>query len=286
MTGAKSVEMSINDMTFACRIAGDKDTGTPVLLLHGFPETSHIWLDLMTALSANGYFCVAPNQRGYSKGARPEKVAAYGLRHLSEDVVGLAQAFGFERFHLIGHDWGAIISWSMLTLFPEHVKSFVSLSTPHVTALFEAIHKDPEQKKMSRYLRVFQLPVLPELLLTMNRAKILRNKWSASSAEQIEDFLSVFGNRAGTRAALHYYRANKKELRGLSDFDFFKDAHHPTLLIWGNQDESVGRVSVNWSRAHMKGPFKLVELNAGHWLPTEAEEQVLEHVLLHLRDND
>ena len=72
----------------------------------------------------------------------------------------------------------------------------------------------------------------------------------------------------------------------MSDFDFFKDAHHLTLLIFGNQDESVGRMSVNWSRAPMKGPFMLVELNAGHWLPTEAEEQVLEHVLLHLQEND
>ena len=97
-------DIAANGMMFRCRTDGA--TGEPVVLLHGFPETSHMWTALMPKLAAAGYRCLAPDQRGYSPGARPDDVEAYSYRNLASDIFALADAAGFDCFHLVGHDWG------------------------------------------------------------------------------------------------------------------------------------------------------------------------------------
>ena len=99
-------DVGANGLTFRCREAGVG--GEPVLLLHGFPETSHMWVRLMGELSDKGYHCLAPDQRGYSPGARPADVADFGYPQLAADTLGIAKAAGFDRFHLVAHDWGAL----------------------------------------------------------------------------------------------------------------------------------------------------------------------------------
>jgi pimeloyl-ACP methyl ester carboxylesterase len=93
-----------NGLRFRCQLAGER--GEPVMLLHGFPETAAMWRELMPVLAQAGYRCIAPDQRGYSPGARPVAVDAYDIACLTRDVAEIAKAVGFERFHLIGHDWG------------------------------------------------------------------------------------------------------------------------------------------------------------------------------------
>ena len=105
-------DVDANGWRFRCRQAGD--SGEPVLLLHGFPETSRMWEPLMATLAAEGYRCVAPDQRGYSPGARPQETDAYRYADLATDVLELARVLGFERFHLVGHDWGAGAGWAAL----------------------------------------------------------------------------------------------------------------------------------------------------------------------------
>ena len=107
-------DVEANGMTFRCRTAGD--SGDPVMLLHGFPETSHMWTDLIPRLAEAGYRTLAPDLRGYSPGARPDDVSAYSYEALASDVFALADASGFERFHLVGHDWGAIIGWAAVDI--------------------------------------------------------------------------------------------------------------------------------------------------------------------------
>jgi len=108
-------------MTFHCRTAGD--SGEPVILLHGFPETSHMWVELLPKLEAAGYRCLAPDQRGYSPGARPEGKENYQYGDLASDVFALADAWGVDRFHLVGHDWGAGAGWAAVATNPDRIAS-------------------------------------------------------------------------------------------------------------------------------------------------------------------
>ncbi len=272
-------ELVANNMTFRCRFAGD--TGEPVILLHGFPETSHMWVDLLARLEAAGYRCMAPDQRGYSPGARPDGIQNYRYEDMASDVIALADAWGVDKFHLVGHDWGAGAGWSAVALYPERIVSWSALSVPHVGAFGRAIREDADQAQRSTYVTFFQDPGVAEAALSANDFAGLKNIWSASSEEERREYLSVFTQPGALTGALNWYRGSG----GIEPSDAFGDVETPTLLIWGNQDSAIGRAAVENSAQFMKGPYTFVELDAGHWLIQEKFEAVSDAIMAHLRTN-
>ena len=127
------VELAVGDLVFDARAEGPAD-GELVLLLHGFPQTSLSWRHQLGALAAAGYRAVAPDQRGYSPGARPADVAEYRIERLVGDVLGFADALGVERFHLVGHDWGGAVAWQVAGRHPERLRTVTSLSRKNGSA--------------------------------------------------------------------------------------------------------------------------------------------------------
>jgi len=275
------INVSCNGLTFNCRTAG-ATAGTPVLLMHGWPETSHMWEPLMLRLAAKGYRCFAPDLRGFSPGARPTEVAAYDVRLLAGDVQAIADALGLGRFHLIGHDWGAAIGWAAITLDADRFLSWTAMSVPHLRAFADAIRNDPRQRKMSRYMGWFQWPWLPEWFLLRNWAKALRDVWRKSTPEQVAAYLTVLGNKDGLKASLNYYRANYAVLARGDEVNAFGEVSVPTLMLWGKRDFAIGATGVEGTAQYMKGPYRLVEMDATHWLVQEAPEQCASEVLAHL----
>lgn len=272
-------DINANTMTFRARFAGD--TGEPVILLHGFPETSHMWVELLPKLEAAGYRCMAPDQRGYSPGARPEGKENYRYQDIAADVVALADSWGVDKFHLVGHDWGAGAGWAAVALYPERIVSWSALSVPHVGAFGRAIREDADQAQRSTYITFFQEPGVAEAALSANEFAGLKNVWSASSEEEKAEYLSVFTQPGALTGALNWYRGSG----GIQPADEFGDVHTPTLLVWGNQDTAIGRVGVENGAKFMKGPYTFVELDAGHWLIQEKLEAVSDAILAHLRAN-
>src|SRR4051794_10693427 len=150
------MQIAVGDDVFEARIAGPDD-GDVVILLHGFPQTSWSWRSQLDALGAAGFRAVAPDQRGYSPGARPEDVAASAIEHLVADVIGMADALGVERFHLVGHDWGAAVAWATAITRPDRVRSLAALSVPHPDAFRRAIQGEggSDQASRSSYVDFF-----------------------------------------------------------------------------------------------------------------------------------
>jgi len=281
-----ALEIEVNGMTFRSRGAGpDNGTGEPVILLHGFPETSIMWANLMERLADKGYHCFAPDQRGYSPNARPDGVDKYIYQELASDVVSLADELGYRRFHLIGHDWGSIIGWIVLSLYPERVYSWTAMSVPHMDAFISAIADDADQQQRSQYMNFFRLPEQPEKTLTANNLEPLRALWSPMSEEQVEEYVAVFSQPGALTAALNWYRANSFGLEQGQQEQIVGPVSNPTLLIWGNQDIAVGRTSVERTEQYMKGPYRLIELDAGHWLIQDEPERSYNEILTHLRSN-
>ena len=279
-------EIDANGMVFRARFTGaEGPSGEPVILLHGFPETSIMWAGLMERLGEEGYRCFAPDQRGYSPGARPGTVEDYQYRKLVSDVMAQADALGYARFHLIGHDWGSAIGWVILQLHPDRVRSWTAMSVPHMDAFASAIADDPDQRQRSRYMGFFMLPEKPEQSLTADDFAALRSLWSSIPREQVDEYVGVFSQASALTAALNWYRANAVLLEKRREGPKFGPVLHPTLLIWGNRDIAVGRVAVERTAQHMKGPYRLVELNAGHWLVQEEPERVHDEILSHLKSN-
>jgi pimeloyl-ACP methyl ester carboxylesterase len=275
------VNKEVNGLTFKCRVAGNP-TDEPVILLHGWPETSHMWIRLMEKLSAEGYYCIAPDQRGFSPQARPENVKDYDIRLLAGDIIGLADAFGIGNFQLIGHDWGSAIGWAVVALHPARVKSWTAMSVPHIKAFSDALRFDKKQKKMSQYMAFFQWRGIPEWFLLKKDRLNLRKTWKKSSPAELQDYLDVIGNKPALKASLGYYRANYKTLKKGEGVDAFGDVKTPTLMLWGNKDIAIGPVGIDGTAQYMKGPYERIDLAAGHWLMQEAFEECAAPILAHL----
>ncbi|MFC2176628.1 alpha/beta fold hydrolase [Bacteroidota bacterium] len=281
MAQIEIVNKQVNGMTFRCRVAGNA-SDSPVILLHGWPETSHMWVQLMERLSSEGLYCIAPDQRGFSPQARPETVKDYDIKFLAEDVIHIADAFGLEDFQLIGHDWGSAIGWAVVTFSPQRVKSWTAMSVPHIRAFSDALRFDKKQKKMSQYMALFQWRGIPEWMLLKKDREMLRKTWSKSSPEELKEYLEIIGNKPALKASLGYYRANYKTLKKGSGVAAYGLVSTPTLLIWGKKDIAIGPVGIEGTKQYMKGPYERVDLDAGHWLMQEAFEACTAPIFAHL----
>jgi len=258
-----------------------KNKGDMIILLHGFPETSYMWIPLIHALADQGYCVVAPDQRGYSINARPKQTKEYHIHKLANDVFQIADAFNCKQFHLVGHDWGASIGWTMLGLHPDRILSWTSLSIPHLLAFQKAYFHDKDQRKRSRYIALFKLPWLAEKLFSIKQYKQLKKIWHNHTSDQIQAYMQTFSQPGALTASLNWYRANLNR-RGLSYLTTQQGLHKiitPTQLIWGAHDIAVGRKGIELTQQYMRGPYNLIELQAGHWLIQEKEKEVVSLIL-------
>lgn len=271
-------------MVFDVSVAGPAD-GPLVLMLHGFGVSRFFWDAQVEALAEAGYRTAAPNQRGYAKGARPDPAdhALYQIDHLIADALDIAGKLGFPgRFHLAGHDWGGSLSWQIADQYPGRVASLTMLSRPHPQAFNAALAlPDGEQKRRSGHHQRFLDPGAGPANLA-DDAKWLRTRLRANGvpAAAIEKHLSVIGNEQAMEAALAWYRA-----RGV---------HHkpvgvttvPTLFIWGDADDTVGRAAAEGTGAFIAAPYHFAELKGvGHYaadqVPGQVNALMLEHLARH-----
>lgn len=278
----KTIQVTIDQLVFDCRTEGNQENA-PVILLHGWPETSHMWKKLMSSLSGKGFYCVAPNLRGYSENACPKGKKHYTLDKLVKDVIDISKSLNKPKFHLIGHDWGALIGWKLVHDHQDKILSWTGISVPHPQAFGKAMMTNEEQIKMSQYVKNFQVPYLPEKQLRKDDFKILRKLWKNCEPAEIEDYLKVFGNPRQLTASLNYYRSNYKLLKQAANGHILGGINVPTLFIWGNKDIAVGSHSVNESHEFMKKDYEFIELDSGHWLIqtayTELEKAISKHIL-------
>ena len=116
----KSTMISVNGIELEVFEAGKENKGKPIILCHGFPENAFSWRFQIPELVKAGYHVIVPNQRGYGKSSCPTEITAYGIEHLTGDLVALLDHYGYEKATFIGHDWGANIVWSLALLHPEN----------------------------------------------------------------------------------------------------------------------------------------------------------------------
>lgn len=271
-----------NGLTFTVDIADPESSGGDlVLLLHGYPQTRYTWRAELPALAAAGYRAWAPDQRGYSPGARPEGIDAYRTDLLVADVLALAEAAGAERFHLVGHDWGGQIAWLTAAHHPERIRSLTVLSRPHPRAFVEAMAADPAQADRSRHHRAFRSAEATDAQLAEggDRFRRMLARHGVPPAD-VEAYLSVLGERPAMDAAINWYRAAGGA--GLRAADTPAVAA-PALYIWGDEDASVGREAAEGTARFVTGPYRFVELpGVGHFVTDRAPGVVPPILLDHL----
>jgi pimeloyl-ACP methyl ester carboxylesterase len=269
-------------LTFDALTSGETDAPL-VLLLHGFAESMNCWRAQMTALAGKGYRAIAPSQRGYSPGARPDvSVSAnYHIDHMMNDAMAIVDACGNgeARFHLVGHDWGGSIAWALADRAPQRLASLTVLSRPHPNAFNRALQMpDGDQAHRSRHHKAFLEPDAADVVLADN-AKWLRERLAANGvpAKAIEQHLAVLGNKPTMEAALAWYRARGAIRSPIGPIRV------PTLYIWGDADDTVGRAAAEGTEDFVAAPYRFEVLpGVGHFAADQAPERVSELLLEHI----
>ena len=280
-------------LVFDVRDAGPRD-GSVVVLLHGFPQDSTSWSAVAPLLHAGGLRTLAPDQRGYSPGARPQGRAAYALREASADVVAMLDAAGVQRAHLVGHDCGGAVVWDATERYPDRFLSAVPISTPHPAA-FAYAFTHSLQALRSWYVALFQVPVLAEVAVAPALERSLRA--SGLPAERARYYADRMREPGALTAALGWYRGAAAGIAG----SLLRTARRarsgpttgtmsraasgragwsgPTTFVWGGHDPWLGRVAAERTAAFVRGDYRFVDVDGGHWLPENNAGEVAAAVL-------
>jgi len=272
VNAARAVSVPSNGMVFSGLEWGPAE-GPLVLLLHGFPQRCTSWGEVAVRLADVNIRSVALDQRGYSPGARPAEVAAYGLPNLVADVAGMITTLAGPEaaIHLAGHDWGGVVGWQVAARHPQLVRSWSALSTPNPLALNDVLARDPEQRAKFAYIVGFREPGRAESTLLAQDGAALRSLYGPSiSADRIAEDIAFFAQPGVLTAALSWYRAmSPRDSQGLARVVV------PTSYVWGSTDLAFGRAAAELCGQYVDAPYQFVPLEgASHWLPDEVPDTV------------
>jgi pimeloyl-ACP methyl ester carboxylesterase len=271
---------SINGLHLHVVEAGEP--GKPLLiLLHGFPEFWWAWRHQITPLADAGYHVVVPDMRGYNTSDAPQGVAAYTLDLLAADVVALADAYGARRFHMVGHDWGAVIGWWVAATYPNRLERVVLMDGPHPDVWGAQAMKHPTQALRSTYVAFFQLPWVPEATLGgfdfAGLKAMIQGSAKSYSFEpgSLDRYVDAWSHPGSLTAMLNYYRA----LRERPKRDEPARLSPPTLILWAGDDAFLERSVAEAGLALCdRGQLEFIE-GASHWLHVEQAALVNARIL-------
>jgi pimeloyl-ACP methyl ester carboxylesterase len=256
-------------------------SGSPILLLHGFPEFWYGWRGQIGPLAAAGYRVIVPDQRGYNLSEKPRQINRYRVDQLAADAAAIAKDAG-GTIDLIGHDWGAAVAWHAAMRYPEFVRRLVILNVPHPAVMASALRRSWRQRFRSWYILFFQLPWLPERLLgwkdAVGLARMLRSSsrpMSFSDAD-LESYRKAWLQPGAIRGMLSWYRA---ALRFSNETFLARQVQVPTLILWGEKDialeSKMAQESLEWCDDGRLVTFPL----ASHWVQHDETQAVNRQLL-------
>ncbi len=268
--------VTTNGISLHVAQAGPED-GELVILLHGFPEFWYGWLRQIGFLAAHGYRVWAPDQRGYNLSDKPAGIDAYRYATLVADVIGLIDASGREQAYLVGHDWGAAVAWATANSHPDRLKKLAILNVPHPLVFYETLRSSRTQMLRSLYFGFFQIPRLPEFLMTVGDGVLgtqmlfLSSHPRTFSDAEIAEYLRAWKQPGAMTAMINWYRA---VVQRAPQMPANPRITVPTLVVWGAEDVAL---SVDMAQKSVDlcddGRLVLFE-DATHWVHHDKPEQV------------
>lgn len=241
----------------------DHGSGTPVLLIHGWPDSAYLWRHQIPFLTEHGFRAIAPDMRGFGRSSRPSAVADYALANAVGDMAGLLDALGVESAHVVGHDWGAAVAWLTAMFQPDRVKKLVVLSVGHLRA-----PRTFRQDEMAWYQLFFQFEGIAEATLAYDDWAWLR-RFSRGDGDQ-ERYRQDLSRPGALTASLNWYRANLAP-RLPAPRPELPPVTAPTMGIWSTGDHYLDGEMMRNSASLVAGPWRYEEIpDASHWVPLDA----------------
>ncbi len=254
-------------------------SGEPIIMLHGFPDFWYGWRDTIMGLK-DEYKCIAPDMRGYNLSDKPKGNENYQLDVLVEDIKGLSESLSLGEFYLAGHDWGAIIAWSIAEKYPELVKKLIICNGPNIRAMRETAEMDKKIEESTTFVETFAAPGADQKFIG-NNCQLLRmmilgavKRKGAVSEFDVERYIEAWSQPRALDAELGYYRAMN------ADSDKFIEGYTgivnvPTLVIHGMKDTAILPQTLDHLPNYVKD-LKIVKIeNAHHFVMVDAPEKVI-----------
>ncbi|MFG1609334.1 alpha/beta fold hydrolase [Actinoplanes sp. NPDC049265] len=259
-------------LTFDVVVEGPED-GTPVLLLHGFPQDHREFEPMLPRLHAAGLRTYRYDQRGYAPGARPAEVSAYRLDEPVADAVAILDALGIEKAHVIGHDWGAQVGWLLASLHQDRVSTLTAVSVPHPRALALALRVRASQRARFAYMGVFRSRIAERLLLA--RDGLVLRQMMAAIGERARLYADAMREPGRLTGGLNWYRAlDRQVLAGVGTIQV------PTTYVWADKDPVVGLTAALRTADWVDADYRLVAFKGvTHWVPEEAPDALADAAL-------
>jgi pimeloyl-ACP methyl ester carboxylesterase len=246
----------------------DEGEGPPVLLLHGFPDSSALWRRQIPALTAAGLRVVAPDLRGFGASDRPEDVGAYAMEHLVGDALAVLDALELPSAQVVGHDWGAAVAWVLAALAPDRVTRVAGLSVGHPSGYFATL----QQRRMSWYMLLF-LMEQAEHLLRRDEWAFLRD---ALAGNDVDRCIADLSRPGALTASLSVYRANiRPEAFVTAQGPVLPPITAPAMGVWSERDFACSEEAMVATEGFVAGPWRYERIDGtGHWIPVEAPDRL------------
>jgi pimeloyl-ACP methyl ester carboxylesterase len=268
--------------------AGPK-SGVPVIMLHGFPETWRCWIRQLPAFIDAGFRVIVPDQRGYNLSDKPQGIRKYRVDELVKDIHGLIDALEYEKVNLVGHDWGAIVSWNVAHRHADRLQRLGILNAPHPRVTRRFLLRDLDQIRRSWYVMFFQLPWLPEAWMRAGNwrgaVRTLRGSGLVHTFtnEDIEKYKEAWSQPGAMTAMINWYRAAVQDpFQGPAEMRI----RVPTLLMWGMKDFALTHRMARPSLDHVDEGKLIFFPEATHWVQRDAAEEVNHYLIDFLLDKE
>lgn len=252
----------------------EEGAGAPVLLLHGFPDSAHMWRHQIPVLASAGFRVVAPDLRGFGESDKPQSASAYAMDHILDDLRGVLDALGIGRVHVVGHDWGAIAAWALAGLETDRVRRLVVIAVGHPAAFARPSFS---QLRMSWYATFFQVPGLAERLLPVNDWWLLRKTFGGSP--DFDRYVVDLSRPGALTAGLNWYRGIGRIDLVLRKWPRWPRVTCDALGIWGSKDFALTERQMTESERYVDGSWRYERVRAGHWVPLTRPDVVNELLL-------
>ena len=257
-------------------------SGPPVVLLHGFPENWRCWIRQLPALVSAGCRVIIPDQRGYNLSDKPKGIYSYRIEELTRDILGLIDELEYEKVNLIGHDFGALVAWMLAVKHPERLHRLGIINVPHPAVMWRFLRRDFEQMRRSWYVLFFQLPWLPEIILSLGSWRITTSgmrrsgRPNAFTHDDIEKYKESWSQPGAMTAMLNWYRAAARYRPEVTDD---MQVAVRTLILWGVNDVALSRRMARPSLDYCEEGNLIFFPDATHWVQREDADEVNKHLL-------
>ena len=265
--------------------------GTAVILLHGFPEFNYGWRKQVPALVEAGFRVIVPDQRGYNLSDKPQGISSYDVDTLAEDVVGLFDYFGLKMAFLVGHDWGAVVAWTVALNHPERLKKLAILNVPHPDVMIDFVLRNSSQRKKSWYVFFFQIPFYVEWVLSTNnfrnmtRMLVGSGRKSTFTAQDLVEYKKAWSQPGAMTGMLNWYRSVfRRGVRyAFGEKSPARRVKVPTLILWGKLDVALSEEMVQPSVDLCDNGKVVLFEKSTHWVQHDEADAVNRNLIEFLR---